>query len=189
MPDIQVIADRLEIGDVLVRYGTALDTGDSALLESCFCPGAVLEFDNAPATTPGGFAERARRLRDLAATQHIITNISADLDGDRATSTSYVLAMQVWGAAEGRETLLTGGSYADALVRTPAGWRIAHRRFTSLWAVRGTDVMTPAHDKLPWAREMSFARTDLLLTARPDAPPGCLAPAARRPGTLIRQPG
>lgn len=149
MSDIQAIADRLAISDVLVRYGTALDTGDPALLESCFCPDAVLEFDRAPATTPGGFAERAKRLRNLAATQHIITNISADLDGDRATSTSYVLAMQAWGAAEGRETLLTGGSYADTLVRTAAGWRIAHRRFTSLWAVRGTDVMTPAHDKLP----------------------------------------
>lgn len=149
MPDIQAIADRLEVSDVLVRYGTALDTGDSALLESCFCPDAVLEFDAAPAATPAGFAERAKRLRNLAATQHIITNITVDLGGDRATSTSYLLAMQVRGAAEGRETLLTGGIYADTLVRTAAGWRITHRRFTSLWAVRGTDVVTPAHDKLP----------------------------------------
>ena len=77
-----------------------------------------------------------------------ITNIAADLDGDRATVTSYVLVMQVWGADEGRETRLTGGSYADALVRTEVGWRINHRRFTSLWAVSGTDVMTPSHDKL-----------------------------------------
>ena len=23
-----------------------------------------------------------------------------------------------------------------------------HRRFTSLWAMKGTDVMTPTHDKL-----------------------------------------
>jgi hypothetical protein len=97
MPDIQAIVDRLEVSDVLVRYGTALDTGDSALLESCFCPDAVLKFDTAPAATPGEFTERAKRLRNLAATQHIITNITANLDGDRATSTSYVLAMQVRG--------------------------------------------------------------------------------------------
>jgi hypothetical protein len=148
MPDVQAVIDRLEVSDVLVRYCTALDTHDSALLESCFSTDAVLEYDAAPAATPAEFAERARRLRSLAATQHIITNITVDLDGDRARSTAYVLAMQVRGASEGRETYLIGGSYADTLVRTSAGWCITHRRFTSLWAVQGTDVMTPTHDKL-----------------------------------------
>lgn len=148
MPDVQAVIDRLEVSDVLVRYCTALDTHDPDLLESCFSTDAVLEYDAAPAATPAEFAERAKRLRSLAATQHILANIAVDLDGDRATSTAYVLAMQARGPAEGRETLLTGGSYADRLVRTSAGWRITRRRFTSLWAVRGTDVMTPTHDKL-----------------------------------------
>ena len=61
MPDVQAVIDRLEVSDVLVRYCTALDTHDSALLESCFSRDAVLEYDAAPAATPAEFAERARR--------------------------------------------------------------------------------------------------------------------------------
>ena len=36
MTSIQAIADRLAISDVLIRYGTALDTANWELLASCF---------------------------------------------------------------------------------------------------------------------------------------------------------
>ena len=36
MTSIQAIADRLAISDILIRYGTALDTANWELLASCF---------------------------------------------------------------------------------------------------------------------------------------------------------
>ncbi len=149
MTELEAISDRMEITDILIRVGTALDTHDRALLLTCFTGDAVLEFDHSPASDPARFAERAQRLRELAAVQHIITNIAVRIDGDRAASGSYVLVMQAHGESAGRETLMTGGTYADDLIRTATGWRITRRQFTSLWAVRGTDVVTPTHDKLP----------------------------------------
>lgn len=146
---LDAICDRLEIGDVLIRVATALDTHDADLLMSCFTGDAAIELDQSAATGPAGFAERAKRLRGLAAVQHIVTNITVDLDGDQAASTAYVLVMQAQDESLGRGTLLTGGVYADDLSRTADGWRITRRRFRSLWAVNGTDVVTPTHDKLP----------------------------------------
>lgn len=149
MTELQGIGDRLEIGDVLIRVGTALDTHDPQLLVSCFTGDAVLQFDQSAPSSPAEFAQRARRLRDLAAVQHIITNIAVELGEDRARSRCYVLVMEAHGQAAGHRTLMTGGVYADELTRTPDGWRISERRFTSLWAVAGTDVVTPTHDRLP----------------------------------------
>jgi hypothetical protein len=148
MQELQ-IADRQDIADVIVRYATALDTHDAELLLSCFTADARLQLDRAPVSSPAEFAERAKRLRTLAAVQHFITNIAVELAGHRATARSYGLIMQAHGETEGRKTLLTGGIYEDELAKTATGWQISRRRFTSLWAVEGTDVVTPTHDRLP----------------------------------------
>ena len=143
------IADRQEVADVIVRCATALDTHDAELLLSCFTADAELQVDRAPVTSPAEFAERAKRLRTLAVVQHFVSNIAVELAGDRAASRSYCLVMQAHGQDEGRKTLLTGGIYEDELAKTVAGWQISRRRFTSLWAVEGTNVVTPTHDRLP----------------------------------------
>ncbi len=148
MPDLAAMADRFEITDLLLRYGRALDTRDSALLETCFTNDAVLAYDGSPVATRAEFVERAKGLTKFVATHHMITNILVELAGDRATSTSYAHAQHVRGEAELRETYLIGGTYTDELARTNVGWRITHRRFVSQWVTKGTDVLTPLHERL-----------------------------------------
>ncbi len=145
--DVQTLADRLEIHDVLIRYSTALDTRDWKLLWSVFSDDAVLDYDEAPPASVAEFAERAQKgIGDLPATQHTVTNISVELDGDRARSRCYASAMHVRG--EERATYLLGGVYLDELVRTPDGWRISHRNFTSTWAT--LDVNRRSGDHAHW---------------------------------------
>lgn len=142
MPDARrILVDRLEIEALLIRYGTALDTRDSALLASCFSEDAVLNYDAAPPATRDAFVERAKGLKRLAVTQHVVANITVDLDGDRANATSYAHAQHVRGESEGREAYLMGGTYTDALARTPDGWRITRRRFICRWAAKQADVV------------------------------------------------
>jgi SnoaL-like domain len=137
---MRAIADRLEIEALLLRYGTALDTFDSGLLESCFSADAVLEYDAAPPATRAEFVQRAKGLRRFAVSQHVVTNIVVKIDGDRAWSICYAHAQNVRGEHEGRETYLLAGTYTDTLTRTPAGWRITHRRFVCTYATKSTDV-------------------------------------------------
>jgi hypothetical protein len=144
---LRSLLDRSEIGEVLVRYGTALDTRDAALLESCFTADAILEFDALPVATRDQFVERCQNLDRFTATQHIVANIAVRLDGDTAESTAYAHAMHVWAEDGGRETYLLAGTYTDRWMRTPDGWRIAHRRFRGSWATKSVDVLSPTYHR------------------------------------------
>jgi hypothetical protein len=125
------MSDRIDISDLLVRYTTALDTRDWDLLHSCFTEDAVVDFDRL-----GGRKDGWAEIRGAAGivtgfdrTQHMLSNIVITIDTDEAQASSYIQALHVIGG----EVLIIGGVYHDRLVRTPAGWRIAHRRLDPVW--------------------------------------------------------
>jgi hypothetical protein len=53
--------------------------------------------------------------------------MAVDVDGDRARATSY---FQFFIHTKSAPQLLLMGQYDDDFVRTPAGWRVEHRRIT-----------------------------------------------------------
>lgn len=128
------LADRQEIADLCVRYTTALDTRDWALLESCFAPAPVF-------VHPGGRLEgfpailhRTRTaLTPLTATQHLLGTMVAEVDGDMARSVCYFQAQHVRAGTAGGERYIIAGRYADTLARTAGGWKITERVQAYLW--------------------------------------------------------
>jgi 3-phenylpropionate/cinnamic acid dioxygenase small subunit len=125
------VVDRLAISDVLIRYATAMDSRDWELLASCFTDDAVLDYDTSGTFGRDDFADHCRAgLARMKATQHCVTNHVISIDGDRARSTSYVIAQHV---RENDVTFTLGGSYTDDLVRDGGDWRIAERRFVTSW--------------------------------------------------------
>jgi len=75
----------------------------------------------------------SRTLEPLDASQHLLGNTVVDVDGDDATSICYFQAQHVRAGTPGGDTYFIAGSYADRLVRTPQGWRIAERVQAYLW--------------------------------------------------------
>ena len=125
------IGDRLAISDVLIRYATALDGRDWELLASCFTDDATLDYDTSGTYGRDAFVEHCRAgLARMKATQHCVTNHVISTDGDRAHSTSYVIAQHV---RANDVTFTLGGTYSDDLVRAGTEWRIASRRFVTSW--------------------------------------------------------
>lgn len=62
-------------------------------------------------------------------TNHMMSNFSIEVDGDRASALSYVHVVLV--LTEDGTTWIDGvGQYTGALVRTDAGWRINDRRYS-----------------------------------------------------------
>jgi hypothetical protein len=63
-------------------------------------------------------------------TQHRISNPAITVEGDRASARTYVdlLAM----TPDGSAGMTSVGWYDDELVRTPQGWRIASRRYSTM---------------------------------------------------------
>ncbi len=133
---LQTIADQLAIRTVLHRYCRYLDLRRPDLVaHEVYTPDAV--DDRGRQHVPTGHAEIEAMFRSaldsLEATAHILGSIAVDVDGDRATSEAYVTAWHWLKVRPGSPATRPAdfalvAVYFDELVRTPAGWRVRHRR-------------------------------------------------------------
>jgi len=124
MDDLQTVHDKIEIKELLYRYARGCDSKDWKLLTSVFTPDAHLDYSSAGFGAGSrdevvGMLEQA--LSTLPMSQHFITNIEIELDGDRAdVRAMFYNPMQLPGMAE---MSYCGGSYHHNVVRTPEGWK------------------------------------------------------------------
>ncbi len=138
-PALQNLLDRAAISDVFCRYALGVDTKDWAMFRSCFTDDVEADFSSVwPGLVIRGadeWVQRAQSLVDgLDATQHIITNHTHDIDGDRARCTSYLQAQHVFKNDLGDSQNILAGYYKYDMVRTPAGWKIKKYGLTITWA-------------------------------------------------------
>ena len=140
---LQQLLDRLEIHDLLARYCTALDTRDWERLGEVFTPDGVYEYGTLG--SPQGVAAVIAAIRgtigDLDATQHLVGNLVVDVRGDEATADCYLISQHIRRDTPGGDHYFLGGRYHDRLVRTPGGWRIAHRTLHKMWTSGNRDVV------------------------------------------------
>jgi hypothetical protein len=123
--DLQALSDRQEIAELLYRYARGVDTRDWALWRSVFTEDAVLDYTSAPGGIAGNRETVASWLETVLAmfpmTQHYITNIESDIDGDTATVRAMFYNPMLFPGAT--EPSFCGGQYEHDLLRTPDGWR------------------------------------------------------------------
>lgn len=116
--------DREAIRHLMAVYNINGDRGRVTALGEAFAEDGVIEFSGE--TTEGRAAIVARlsqagtRNPALELSRHHLTSSLIELDGDTATARSYFQVLTNQG-------LDHHGHYADRLVRTAEGWRIAHR--------------------------------------------------------------
>jgi hypothetical protein len=151
---IDEIAAHIEIRQVLYRYCRGVDRGDEALLRTVYHPGAT--DDHGPWKGKGeDFAAYIVESMDQQKpnSQHHITNVLIELDGDRANVESYFLALHPYrlGAEGPDKSAFVGGRYLDRFERRDGVWRITDRRVVLDWT----------RSDLPgevWQAETAFAR-------------------------------
>jgi ketosteroid isomerase-like protein len=141
---LQELLDREAIRDLIHRYCRAIDRCDAELLTSCYHEDAIEDH--------GGLFYGSRDewvsfviedLRGSAATTHMTSNLSIELDGDRAYAESYVLAAgETLPTADGAQLLLLGGRYIDRFARREGEWRIVKRVLVVDWS--HIQPLTPA---------------------------------------------
>ncbi len=123
------LEDRLAIGDLFVRYATALDRGDVETVVDCFTDDAALESPVigviAGREAIRGFSERfaAQRAGGMQF-RHMITNIAAEVEGDRALASAYLLVLIT---QDGKSRSLPPGRYQCEVVKQGDAWRFSRR--------------------------------------------------------------
>ena len=132
---VQVLLDEREISKLCHRYATALDSKDWALLRTCFLDTAVADYEGIGECSGYDAIEALCRtaLEPLTRTQHLIGNVDVVVDGGQATCQCYLQAQHVKEGTEGGDLFVLAGRYADSLVRTDDGWRIARRTLATWW--------------------------------------------------------
>jgi hypothetical protein len=135
---LQWLMDRTAISELLYSFARALDTRDYRAYWDSYAEGGhiVLPDPEVPGATfllPKDQMQELvpRSLGAYTATHHISTNHQITIDGNKATSRSYLQAVHVG------ETPTThwsaGGWYDSEYVRTPAGWKFFRVQMTPVW--------------------------------------------------------
>lgn len=129
---LEVLLDRQDILDCLVRFSRGMDRFDRDLFLSAFHRDATIsagEFVGGPEA----LYEWASELHAAgqSATQHDLLNHSCDLDGDTAHAETYYLFV---GRNRDDSNWLAGGRYIDRLERREGEWRIALRCNVIEWS-------------------------------------------------------
>ncbi len=124
--------DRQDISDVLVRYATGIDRRDWPLFRTVFTDDCELDY-GVIGVWKGidAVAEFMEQTHAMAGdTLHRLSNQAITVHGDEATARTYIDGLIMFG--DNKSGVNAIGFYDDEIVRTPDGWRIAHRRYTQV---------------------------------------------------------
>ena len=139
MDDLQRLIDERAIGAVYVRYCELVDGKDFDRLDEVFTaetrgdysqalgPGVVIE--GLPALVAAMHANLGEG-SSCGTTHHNVANFRIAVDGDGATAKVHYIAAHAGAGAHAGADYTMWGEYADRLVRTFEGWRIADRVYT-----------------------------------------------------------
>ena len=143
-PDLtrDVLADRADINDLLVRYACAVDQRDFAAVASCFAPNvrvtgwAEQTFDNRD-----DLIDFIRGVGFFDWTMHLFHRIAIHVDGDTAAANSEaMLAHRL--ERPGKAPMLynvADAVYVDRLARRAGRWLIVERGGEPTWAESASD--------------------------------------------------
>ena len=122
---IDPTADRLAVGDIIIRYATSVDKRDMLRYATCFTDEVVVTgFGDQSFEGIGPYLEYVTNaLKRFGRTQHLIANQEITIDGDTAHMRSYVQATHEL-AGDPETLVVLCAVYDDRLVRTAVGWRI-----------------------------------------------------------------
>ncbi len=132
---LQQVWDRQEIEQLMYRHARSLDRMDAELMKSTYWEDAIEEHqdpiypdlfhwnDNAWAFVPVAM----EGFKNLKVTQHRISNILIELEGDTATAETYVWAYHVHEENGVDKEGILGGRHSFKLEKRSDEWKILHR--------------------------------------------------------------
>ena len=131
--------DRARISDLLFSFARALDSRDADAYVANFADDGVVEIPD-PASASGEMIVIPRhRMREtltkgvfrFTATHHLSANHQIEIEGDAATSRSYLQAVHV---GESRFDHWDAGGWYDCTYRRIDGeWKFVNVRLTAVW--------------------------------------------------------
>lgn len=138
---LRALQDRTDVADVLYRYSSAVDSFDKEALRSCLADDISAQYGNgAPVTDADTLANWITDATATCIWQHHLLNVyHVDIDGDQASTLSYLTSYQVF-EEDPKAAVILVARYHDELRRTPDGWKLSKRVMELLWGETKPDA-------------------------------------------------
>lgn len=158
---IEQFIDRHEIEQLMYRHARSLDRMDAELMKSTYWPEAIEELeDNITGTfqwedKAWDFVPLAMKgFENFKVTQHRVSNILTELDGDKANTETYIMAYHVYTDENGvDQEYILGARSLYKLEKRNGEWKIMNRSTildwninqpaTANWSDKFTDKFRP----------------------------------------------
>jgi hypothetical protein len=136
-PALQEVIDRMQLRDLMNRYGKAVDSRDNELLRTVMTPDIDFNYNNGARTFVGyeGYVNMLKSLLAYRATMHFMGNQTVEFHGaDAASMETYANAHHVRVGPDGKETkMMQGLRYLDEVIRVDGHWRVRKRTMVVVW--------------------------------------------------------
>jgi hypothetical protein len=148
---LEELLDKQDIQEVLLRYCRGVDRRDADLIRSAYHPDAWEHHGAYRGNSLDDFVEYASGRSGLfERVCHYICNQLIEIDGLRAHSETYAIAVHQARDDNGPSQTIFGGRYVDRLEKRDGRWAITDRVVVCDWS--RVDVIRP------WFREGLFAQ-------------------------------
>jgi hypothetical protein len=141
-------SDRLAVTETVYRYAIGVDRRDWLLYRSLFADTVTIDFSSFDPDLPPRqmnadewVSGLVPLFTGLAATQHLMTNPIATIDGDAAAITVYVQAHHVFDPTDATSWYTVGGYYENTLERIDGRWLLTGVRLTVTWRAGDPGIM------------------------------------------------
>ncbi|MDA0978326.1 MAG: nuclear transport factor 2 family protein [Proteobacteria bacterium] len=139
MADLNEVADRIALQDVMLRYAAGVDERDMEMYRSCFADDCEIHgFGESVVTGGDAWTEDVKgKLEAFGATQHMLGPMLATIDGDTARTRTDVQA-QHYMADDPKTTLTLWATYKTDMKKIDGAWKISRHELVR----RGVRVQT-----------------------------------------------
>ncbi|MGE0741160.1 MAG: nuclear transport factor 2 family protein [Hyphomonadaceae bacterium] len=131
---LDVAESRTAISETLFRYARANDRADEAMMRDCFWPESQHKHGRFEGTSQDFVTYAVRVVTNLKFAAHHLSNVSIEINGDRAFSECHYFAhhrRNVANTTDREEDAFFEGRYIDIHERRDGVWKIIRRRGVS----------------------------------------------------------
>ena len=151
-PALQLLLDRTEIHDLLMRYAFACDRREFEVQASCFVPdvGGTWGFGAIPdRDTMMDYIHQVARFHT---TMHFLGNEFIEVDGDEASLQAFAMLMHRATRRDGTPFQYNPSDrrYSERLERREGRWIIVERNVEPLWAPTGVSAVETSDPAVRW---------------------------------------
>ena len=151
-PAVQLLLDRVEIHDVLMRYAWACDRREFDVQASCFVPDLGGTWGFGPIPDRDTMMDYIRQVARFHTTMHFLGNEFIEVDGDEASLQAHAMLMHRATRRDGStfEYNATDRRYSERLERREGRWIIVERMVEPLWAPTGVTGVETSDPAVQW---------------------------------------